>query len=237
MKILAIETATDACSAALLIDDSVKQELHIAPREHVKIILPMIDRLLATAELKVNQLDAIAFGRGPGSFTGLRIATGIAQGIAFSADLPVAPVSTLAALAQGCVREYKASKILAALDARMQEVYWGIYQSNKNGLVELQGTETVCAPSQVELPDAHNWTGAGSGWDTYKESMQERCENKIDATYPDQRPQAEDVARLAIQLIESGQTVPAEEAHPIYLRDNVANKPKPKPIPKSIIKP
>ncbi len=228
MKILAIETATDACSAALLIDDSVEQELRIAPREHAKIILPMIDRLLATAGLKVSQLDAIAFGRGPGSFTGLRIATGIVQGIAFSADLPVAPVSTLAALAHGCARKYKTSHMLAALDARMQEVYWGIYQHGENGLVELLGSEAVVSPDLVSTPDSGNWTGTGSGWGVHKESLQIRCGSIVDSLYPDEYPQAENVARLAVAMVKAKRTVTAEQAQPIYLRDNVANKPKPK---------
>lgn len=227
MKILAIETATDACSAALLIDKSVAQELCIAPREHAKIILPMVDQLLASAELRVTQLDVIAFGRGPGSFTGLRIATGIAQGIAFSANLPVAPVSTLAALALGCSREHQATHILTALDARKQEVYWGRYQLTENGLLQAQGAETVCPPERVALPDSCNWTGAGSGWGAYKEILQTRCGNRLDSVFPEQCPQAEDVARLAVQLAATGQLVPAQQAQPIYLRDNVADKPKP----------
>ena len=228
MKILAIETATDACSAALLIDGVIEQELEVAPREHAKIILPMAERLLSAAELKVSQLDIIAFGRGPGSFTGLRIAAGITQGIAFGADLPVAPVSTLAALAQGCAREHKATHILSALDARMQEVYWGMYQTSDNGLVELQGTEIVSSPDQVTIPEFGNWTGAGSGWQTYEGSLRTRCGQTVNAIYPEQRPEAQDIARLAVALITTGQTVPAEQAHPIYLRDNVADKPKPK---------
>lgn len=228
MKILAIETATDACSAALLIDGVIEQELEIAPREHAKIILYMAERLLSAAELKVSQLDAIAFGRGPGSFTGLRIAAGITQGIAFGADLPVAPVSTLAALAQGCAREQDATHILTALDARMQEVYWGMYQTSNNGLVELQGTEIVSSPDEVPIPEFGNWTGAGSGWQTYEDSLRTRCGQTVDAICPEQRPEAQDIGRLAVALITSGQTVPAEQAYPIYLRDNVADKPKPK---------
>ena len=231
MKVLAIETATEACSAALLVDNDVAQEFRIAPREHAKIILPMIDSLLASAEFSVNQLDAIAFGRGPGSFTGLRIATGITQGIAFSAGLPVAPVSTLAALAMGCVRQQKVTQVLAALDARMQEVYWAIYQTSQSGRVELQGTEAVVSPDQVAVPDASNWVGAGSGWGTYHERLQRRCDNMIESVYPDQYPQAEDIARLAVAVIETRQTVAAEQAQPVYLRDKVADKPKPATLP------
>lgn len=227
MKILAIETATDACSAALLIDESVEQKLCIAPREHAKIILPMADQLLASAELKVSQLDVIAFGRGPGSFTGLRIAAGIAQGIAFSADLPVAAVSTLAALALGCSREHQVTHVLTALDARKQEVYWGGYQLTGNGILHARGAETVCLPERVTLPDTRHWTGAGSGWEACKEILQARCGNLLDSVYPQQNPQAEDVARLALQLAADGQLVPAEQAQPIYLRDNVADKPRP----------
>ena len=231
VKILAIETATEACSAALLVDNAIAQEFRIAPREHAKIILPMIDSLLASAEISVNQLDAIAFGRGPGSFTGLRIATGITQGIAFSAGLPVAPVSTLAALAMGCVRQQQVTRVLAALDARMQEVYWAMYQTSQSGRVELQGTEAVVSPDQVTVPESGSWTGAGSGWETYHERLQRRCDNMVESVYTDQYPQAEDIARLAVAVIETRQTVAAEQAQPVYLRDRVADKPKPAILP------
>lgn len=228
MHILAIETATDACSAALLTGDAVGQEFHIAPREHARLILPMIERLLAAAELTLNRLDAVAFGRGPGSFTGLRIAAGVSQGIAFAADLPVVPVSTLAALAQGCVREHDASDLLIAQDARMHEVYWGVYTRGEDNLVTAQGSERVCPPSRVVAPDSGRWVGAGSGWEVYRDTLQACCGQRLTADYPAQRPQAEDIARLAVPRVLAGQTLAADQAQPVYLRDRVADKPKPR---------
>jgi tRNA threonylcarbamoyladenosine biosynthesis protein TsaB len=127
MKLLALDTATEACSAAVWVDGTVLERYELAPRRHAALILPMIEAVLAEANLSPLQLDAIAFGRGPGAFTGVRIAVGIAQGIAFAADLPVIPISTLAALALGAAQETGYSRIAAALDARMGEVYWGVY--------------------------------------------------------------------------------------------------------------
>ena len=123
MKLLALDTATEACSAAVLADGEVLERYELAPRRHAALILPMIESVLAEAGLEISQLDAIAVGRGPGAFTGVRIAIGIAQGIAFAADLPVALVSTLAALALGTARDTGATRIAAALDARMGEIY------------------------------------------------------------------------------------------------------------------
>src|SRR3569833_3307602 len=133
MKLLAIDTATEACSAALYLDGAVNKRYVLAPREHALLILPMIDELLRDANLSPLELDAVAFGRGPGAFTGLRIAAGVAQGIAYGADLPVVPVSSLAALAQGCYRERGVTRVLATIDARIGEVYWGAYRLGSDG--------------------------------------------------------------------------------------------------------
>ena len=124
MKILALDTSTEACSAALLIDTEIHQRYEVAPREHGALILPMIETLLSEAGCAPTQLDALAFGRGPGAFVGVRIATGVAQGIAFAADLPVIPVSSLAAMAQSVEH----GNVYSAIDARMNEVYWGAYR-------------------------------------------------------------------------------------------------------------
>ena len=127
-RILAIETSSAACSAALSVDGEVVERDALAPRQHAALILPMIESLLAESGCAVGELDAIAFGRGPGSFTGVRIAASIVQGIAFAADLPVIPVSTLAALAFGAMRESSVPRVIAALDARREEVYWACYE-------------------------------------------------------------------------------------------------------------
>jgi tRNA threonylcarbamoyladenosine biosynthesis protein TsaB len=227
-RILAIEAATDACSAALLVDDTVHERFEIAPRQHVALMLPFVESLLADAGTSLGQLDAVAFGRGPGSFTGVRIAAGLTQGIAFGAGLPVIPVSTLAALAQGTVREHGATAVLAALDARMQEVYWGAFRRDAEGLVEGVGEECVCAPDTVECPQQHGWTGAGSGWDAYADVLAPRCAVQAAEVYAKQQPHAADVARLAARAFAQGKALAPEQAIPVYLRNNVAAKPKPR---------
>ncbi len=226
--ILAIETATEACSAALLINGEVRERYELAPRRHAMLILPFVDALLQEADLKPQQLDAVAFGRGPGSFTGLRIAAGIAQGIAFGADLPVVPVSTLAALARTALQTQDGDAVMAAIDARMQEVYWGVYQRTGKDLVELIGAERVCAAADVPLPETRaqidTWIGAGTGWGSYGDVLGTRC-GMPQRIYADCYPRAAAVAALAEALFQQGFTVPAQQAIPVYLRDNVANKP------------
>ncbi len=225
LRILAIETATEACSAALYIDGDVIQRYRLAPRQHVALILPFIDELFSEAGITVNQLDAVAFGRGPGSFTGLRIAAGITQGIAFGADLPVIPVSTLAALAQGATRQDGATKVLAALDARMQEVYWGVYRLDGAGLVSLQGEEAVCAPGRVANPGGSDWQAAGDGWSSYRDALISSLGFEPAGYLDSLKPQATDVALLGAAQFAAGGVVPAEQAAPVYLRDRVAAKP------------
>ncbi|HWQ94164.1 MAG TPA: tRNA (adenosine(37)-N6)-threonylcarbamoyltransferase complex dimerization subunit type 1 TsaB, partial [Gammaproteobacteria bacterium] len=188
MKLLAIDTSTEACSAALLIGTETREHFKLAPREHAKLILPMVDKLLAEAGLSLSQLDAIAFGRGPGSFTGLRIAAGVAQGLAFGADVPVLPISTLAALAQGAYTDLGATRVLTALDARMSEVYWGVYQINGAGVMELHGAEEVCAPGNVSLPLDGEWVGAGSGWKEYGAALREHCGTLVYTVMPERLP-------------------------------------------------
>ena len=225
-RILAIETATEACSVALLLEEEVEERFEIAPRQHATLLLPFVESLLAAADLGLNRLDAIAFGRGPGSFTGLRIAAGITQGIAFGADLPVIPVSTLAALAQGATRQIPAKKILAALDARMQEVYWGTFSLDGSGLMTLHGEEAVCAPGLVARPDGSDWQAAGDGWSSYREALIERLGFEPAACLASLKPQATDVAVLGAARFAAGEVVSPEQAAPIYLRDQVAAKPK-----------
>ncbi|HHJ16374.1 MAG TPA: tRNA (adenosine(37)-N6)-threonylcarbamoyltransferase complex dimerization subunit type 1 TsaB [Gammaproteobacteria bacterium] len=227
-RILAIEAATEACSVALIIGDEVRERFEIAPRRHVALLLPFVETLLAEAGTGLTQLDAIAFGRGPGSFTGLRIAAGMTQGMAFGADLPVIPVSTLAALAQGAVHEQGGTQVLAALDARMQEVYWGAFIADSDGLVQAQGEERVCVPAQVDVPQPGDWIGTGSGWDTYGEVLAARCALAEPAIRYNRQPHAADVARLAAGMFAQGGALPPEQAIPVYLRDNVADKPKPR---------
>ena len=219
MKILALDTSTEACSVALWLDGDVRERFELGS-QHSERILPMVDVLLAEAGIKLVQLEALVFGRGPGSFTGLRIAAGVAQGLAFGANLPVVPVSSLAVLAQG----QDADKVLAALDARMQQVYWGAYLRSPQGLMELQGVEQVLAPEQVSLPQGEGWSGAGPGWDVYHAALQARLDRHLKTWQAQQFPHARHLAELGVAAFQAGQAVAADQAVPVYIRDDVAVK-------------
>jgi tRNA threonylcarbamoyladenosine biosynthesis protein TsaB len=221
MKLLAFDTATEACTAAVWLDGNVRERFELGTR-HAERLLPMVDELLAESGLTLAGLDAVAFGRGPGSFTGLRIGAGIAQGLAFGADLPVIPISSLAALAQGV----DGPRILAAFDARMQQVYWGAFVRGGDGLIGPADNERVCGPADVPLPEGQGWTGAGSGWDQYSEALRSRLGGRLSDWRPQTHPHARDLAVLAAAAFDRGRAVPAEQALPVYLRDNVAIKPK-----------
>lgn len=220
MKLLAIETSTIACSAALLIDDEIRERYELAPQRHADLLLPMIGELLSEAGLTPMQLDGLAFGRGPGAFTGLRIAAGVAQGIACGADLPVAPVSTLAALAQGAAD--RSTRVLAVMDARMNEVYWGIHEAGADGLMQLRGDERVCAPDAAPLPAGDGWFGAGDGWGAYGEVLRARLGAGLAGDDAARYPRAREVVLLARAIALRGGMVAAEHALPVYLRDRVA---------------
>lgn len=194
----------------------------LAPRQHAALMLPMIESLLLAAGLTLRQLDAIAFGRGPGSFTGVRIAASLVQGIAFAAGLPVVPVSTLAALALGGMREAQQSQVIAAMDARKNEVYWGCYTGTVDGPVVLQGSECVCTPDSVPEAGPGDWLGAGSGWGTYGKQLMQRVGEQVVRLMPDLEPRAADVARLGMHAYRQGVRLSPQEAVPVYLRNNVA---------------
>lgn len=222
-RLLAIETSTAACSAALYVDGEIQQRCALAPRQHAALILPMVESLLVEAGLAVAQLDAIAFGRGPGSFTGVRIAASLVQGIAFAAGLPVVPVSTLAALALGAMRESGESQVLAALDARKHEIYWGSYRHVDADLARLQGEECVSLPDGIARPQRGNWVGAGSGWAAHGPLLAEVAGERIVRVLPDLEPVARDVARLAIDAFRQGMVIRPDEVAPVYLRNDVAD--------------
>lgn len=221
MKLLAIETATGTCSAALYQDGAVLERSELAPREHARLILPMVDALLAEASLSLADLDALAFGRGPGGFTGVRIATAVVQGLAFGADLPVVPVSTLAALAQGASRESGHVAVLAALDARMDEVYWSAYRAGADGVMEPVTAECVCRPAAVPVPPGAGWHGVGSGFERYGVELQGRLGAALSGWSAGRAPQARDVAMLGAVGWRQGHAVSAHAALPVYLRDRV----------------
>ncbi len=226
MKLLAIDTSTEACSAALAIDGHISERYEIAPRKHAELILPMIEALLADAGCTLAQMDAIAFGRGPGAFTGIRIGTGVVQGLAFSIDRPVVPVSSLAAIAYGAMSEFNTDNVLAGIDARMGEVYWGVYQRSVAEGVKLLGEEVVCKPEETFIPESvsDNLIGAGTAWQTYGELLMARYEGRVAEHHSEIFPRARDIAALGVIGFEAGLAVSAEDAQPVYLRNNVAVK-------------
>lgn len=218
-NILAFDTSCDACSVALNLDGKTLARFEVVPRQHSERILPMIEQVLCDAGMTLSQLDAIAFGCGPGAFTGVRIATGVVQGLAFAADKPVVQISTLAALAQQAFRRYGSVDVLASIDARMDEIYWANYRLDNN-LMSLVGEEVVCAPELVCAPEEEGARfGIGSGW-----KYQQLIPHSVNQSDVDAYPQAEDIAVLAARDFSLGLAVNAEQAMPVYLRNKVAKK-------------
>ena len=195
MKLLALETSTEACSVAISLDGKIHERVDHG-QHHSDVILGMVQEVLAESGLSLKQLDAIAFSRGPGSFTSLRIGAGVAQGLAFGADLPVIPVSSLAVLAQGV----DAPKVLAAFDARMNQVYWGAYVRDDKGLMRLTGTEIVIVPAAVPLPEGSGWVGAGSGWDQCAAVLTARLGSHVSEWRKQVFPKARHVVELGLEL-------------------------------------
>ena len=217
MKLLAFETATEACSVAVYVDGEVRERFEIAPRRHAELALPWAQELLATAGVARSQLDAIAVGRGPGAFTGVRLAIAIAQGIALALDRPVVPVSTLAALAA----QSPAARVLAAIDARMGEVYACHFQ-RADGDLAACGHEVVIAPDQHVLAEGSGWHGVGTGFAAAAGALGQRHAGRISDIDATALPHAADVARLAVAAMGRGEAVPPERLEPAYLRNNVA---------------
>jgi tRNA threonylcarbamoyladenosine biosynthesis protein TsaB len=223
MRLLAIDTSGAHCSAALLHGDDLVQHLQAAPRRHGELLLAMMDDLLGAAALGTADLDAFAFAHGPGSFTGLRIAAAVVQGAALAAGKPVVGVSTLAALAQGCRRNHGAERVLCALDARMDEVYFGAYAVDDAGLMRRLGEECVCPPKAAVPPAAGPWAGVGSGWAVHGDALRAACgctPVPVDATQP---CEARDVAVLGADAVRAGRLLDPADAVPRYLRDRVTS--------------
>ncbi|MGH8041414.1 MAG: tRNA (adenosine(37)-N6)-threonylcarbamoyltransferase complex dimerization subunit type 1 TsaB [Rudaea sp.] len=220
MNLLAIETATESCSAALLCGEHVLERSELAPRRHAELILPMIQSLLDEARLSRGQLDGIAVGRGPGAFTGVRLAISVAQGLAMGLDIPVVTVSSLAALAQDAPVDD--ASILAVIDARMGEVYAGAFRRSGNGLVEATGEESVGLAEKLIVPQSTQWNIVGSGWSAYRDALSRRLPSPPRFSDGARYPQACAVARLAAPQFAAGFGVAPERALPVYLRDKVA---------------
>lgn len=226
MKLLALDTSSEGCSAALLVDGKLSERFEIAPRGHTKLLMPMVRELLAEANVAPGELDTLAFACGPGSFTGIRIATGVAQGLAWGLNVPVVPVSSLATVALGAMETMDVGEqggVAVAFDARMGELYWGCFVCH-DGLPVLQGEERVCSPSLVTFEgDAQAWSGAGRGW-AFQQNMPSEVADQVVAVDDSLIPRAAWVAKLAEIGFRNGQGVPAEQAQPAYIRNEVAWK-------------
>lgn len=252
ITLLALETATEHCSVAIHRRDATgRAEVLVrrqhAPRQQTELILPMIDELLAESGLRLTQFTAIAYSCGPGAFTGVRIAAAVAQGLALGADLPVVPVSSLQTLAQGAHRQHGAQAVLAAFDARMQEIYAGAYALAGDGLMQAIAPEVAGSPTQLPAAFVSAWAahagktdpmllstanpadgadslhaGVGSGWATYGDDLASRF--AVQRIHADLAPDAEDVAMLASVAVLAGKAVAPELALPVYLRDDVWKK-------------
>ncbi|MEG3136039.1 tRNA (adenosine(37)-N6)-threonylcarbamoyltransferase complex dimerization subunit type 1 TsaB [Rouxiella sp. T17] len=230
-RILAIDTATEACSVALYNSATAAENgetlahFELCAREHTQRILPMVQQILAEAGLSLNQLDALAFGRGPGSFTGVRIGISVAQGLAFGAELPVLPISTLQTMAQGAYRKTGAERVLAAIDARMGEVYWGEYVRDADGAWHGEASEVVIKPEQLSEQSfalSGRWATVGTGWQTYPQLIDSTAVELNEGNIL--LPEAEDMLPLALAAWHRGVRVSADQAEPTYLRNEVTWK-------------
>lgn len=217
MKLLAIDTSTEYCSAALWLDGAVHARRVHAGQLHSALLLPMVDELLREASLSLRQLDGIAYGVGPGSFTGLRIACAVTQGLALGADLPVLGVSTLASIAQ----QTDAERVLTVLDARMAEVYWAAYERTATGWTCVS-EPVLSSPESVFLPDDRVWIGAGNGFAALEAVLLPRLQSQLQSIYADVMPDAAAIAILAAPAFARGEGIDAALAIPLYLRDKVA---------------
>ena len=232
MRILALDTATENCSAALLLDGRLLQRERLLERGAAEIILPMVAELLAEADVRLSMLSAIAFGRGPGAFTGVRLAASVTQGLAFGAGLKVVPVSDLQALAQRVLDDAPGiGRVLVCNDARMQELYWGCFERTAEGYARASGEEHVSRPADVRLPAPWSSTscalpeglaGVGSGFTVYPRLREELG---LEVVLGGLLPRAAEVALLAAREVAAGRIFPAEQALPVYLRDDVTRAP------------
>jgi len=222
MKLLAIDSATEACSAALLHERGLIERYELLGRGHAERLLPMVDELLAEAGIGLAALDAIAFGRGPGGFTGLRIAAGITQGLAAGARIPVLPVSDLAAVAAAGARHSGHHRLLVCMDARMGQVYWAAFDCSAAPPRALT-PEAVADPEDVSPPGAEPWFGAGRGFAAYP-ALAARLGSRLIGTATELLPRAGDIARIAAADFTAGRGLPAAQALPVYIRNEVVHR-------------
>ncbi len=223
MKLLAFETSSRTGSVALHVDGAVRQKMIATPREQTEQLLPLTSGLLNGANLAFRDLDAIAFGRGPGSFTGLRIAAAVAQGLGMATGLPLLPVSSLAATAQGLWRTHGSSSILVCVDARMGEVFWGGFEV-RSGLARVVGAEQITGPGEVTCAGMASWSAAGNGFDVHGDALA-GVAAQASGVFAQAWPEAIDLFPLALSDLAAGKGRAPEEANPAYLRSESAWKP------------
>jgi tRNA threonylcarbamoyladenosine biosynthesis protein TsaB len=230
MKLLAIETSTEACSVAVWIDGRVLERFEIAPRRHTELVLPWAGELLAEAGITKSELDAIAVGRGPGAFTGVRLAVALVQGMALALDKPVLPISTLAALAlpaaqarhDASTAEESPPRILAAIDARMGELYLGLFRHDAKLSLLALGDEWMALPSDPQIKTDGPLIGVGSGFAADAQSLKTSLGAQLIEVDASALPHAADIARLAALAFDRGEAIAADLLEPAYLRDKVA---------------
>ena len=221
MNLLAIDASTEGCSVALSINGDMLTRYIVTPRGHSQRLLGMVDEVLTEAGMKLKNLDGLVFDRGPGSFTGVRISTSVCQGLAFGAELPVVAISSLAALAQGALRVHHANKVLAAIDARMGEIYAGWYKEQAGIMRPVQ--EEWLGKAEHLPPNDTDWFGAGTGWGTYYDQLNQHLADPASSHDQEALPHAEDLITLAIPEFESGKVLNSEQALPVYLRNQVTH--------------
>jgi tRNA threonylcarbamoyladenosine biosynthesis protein TsaB len=225
VRLLALDAATEACSVAVLSDGAVHARDALDARSQSSVLLPMVDEVLAEADLRLRDLDALVVGRGPGSFTGVRLAVGVAQGLACGASLPVIPVSDLAMLAQGVAGSHDCAEIVACLDARMEQVYWASFRRGAGGLVVPVDEERLSAPEAVAPATSGAFVGVGPGWARYGR-LHARLAGSLVGLEGGRLPHARDALALARPLWLAGRALAPERVLPVYLRDEVATRPK-----------
>ena len=222
MRLLAVDTATEACSVALWLEGEAVERYEVAGRTHTERLLPLVQQLLADTGTRPAQLDGLVAGIGPGSFAGVRIAVGFVKGLALALDRPVVGVSSLAMLAQGAI-EAGAERVIACIDARMSEVYWGAYERGADGLARTLLADRVVPPGAIEADLAAGaWAAAGTGWGTYEALLKQRLKLEPATIDGQALPHAAAALKLALPAFASGEVLGADELAPAYLRDRVA---------------
>ncbi|MEI7456795.1 MAG: tRNA (adenosine(37)-N6)-threonylcarbamoyltransferase complex dimerization subunit type 1 TsaB [Nitrosomonadales bacterium] len=219
MKILALDTSTEYCSVALWQEGAVIQHCELVGQKHSELLIGMVSALLQESGVRMQDLDGIAYGSGPGSFTGVRIACGATQGLALGADLPVSGICTLLALAEASGRD----RVIAALDARMGEIYCAAYQKQEGKWMAVF-EPCLCKPDVAPSVDGADWFGAGSGFAAFTDALQARYAGQLNGVDGAAIPQAAAIAKLGAGQFAAGLGADAAAAQPFYLRDKVALK-------------